>query len=42
MLRDVTMARKYAEDALQIDPTYDLAKKLAETVEPIDRKLNSG
>jgi tetratricopeptide (TPR) repeat protein len=41
MLRDITMARQYAEDALRIDPTYDLAKKLAETVELIDRKLNS-
>ena len=41
MLRDITMARQYAEDALRIDPTYDLAKRLAETVERIERKLNS-
>jgi Tfp pilus assembly protein PilF len=41
MLRDFTMARQYAEEALQIDPTSDLAKRLAETVEKIERKLNS-
>jgi len=41
ILRDITMARQYAEDALQIDPTYDLAKRLAETIERTERKPNS-
>jgi tetratricopeptide (TPR) repeat protein len=41
MLRDFTKARQYAYDALKIAPTSDLAKRLAETVDRIDRKPDS-
>jgi tetratricopeptide (TPR) repeat protein len=41
MVKDFAMARQYAKDALQIDPTYDLAKRLAETIERIERKPSS-
>lgn len=40
VLRDFTMARQYAEDALRIDPRNEPAKRLAETIDRIEGKLN--
>jgi len=39
VLRDFNLARRYAKDALRIDPDNELAKELARTIDSVQKKL---